>query len=77
ILFMGDMTEVEKVKIAATENKYWYVRPLINAALKAEVFMNLNEDRPYTYERIYAMLREGKDWVTTKLVDYAEKNPIK
>lgn len=73
---MKNPTELEKVKIAATKYKYWYPKRLIEAALAKSIFMNLNRNKSYSYSRVYAMLREGRGWVTKKLVDFAEKNPI-
>ena len=70
-------TEVERVKLAAAKYKYWYTVTLIKSALNAGIFMNLNEGKPYSYGRIYAMLREGKDWVADKLIAYAAEHPRK
>ncbi len=69
-------TETEKVRKAAINNGYKFGKSLIDAALKSEVFMNLNKNKAYSRARVYGMLKEGKEWVTNKLVDFAESNPI-
>ena len=70
------LTEIQKIKIVAVDYRYWTPKVLIESALKAGVFMNLNKNRCYSYERVYAMLREGKGWVTKKLIEYARKNSL-
>lgn len=70
-----ELTELEKVRIIAVDYRYWVPKKLIEAALESGIFINLNRNRPYSYERVYGMLREGKDWVTEKLKKYAEENP--
>ncbi len=75
---MEELTELQKVKVVATDHRYWTPTALIKSALKAEVFMNHNHDQtqPYSYERVYAMLRDGNNWVTKKLIDYAKSNSL-
>ena len=72
---MDEITELQRVKKIAVESKYWYPAKLIKAAIKAGVFMNLNKGEPYSYQRVYGMLREGKAWVTEKLANFAKENP--
>ena len=73
---MKELTEFEKVKLEAIRCRYWYPKRLIDAAIEAKVLVNLNTGKPYSYSRIYAMLKEGKDWVTKKLAKYANEHPI-
>ena len=72
---MGKLTELQKLKKVAVDHQYWTNTKLIRAALKAGLFMNLNQNKPYEYGTIYAMLRDGKEWVTKKLTRYAAENP--
>ena len=73
---MEKLTELQKVKIVAVDHRYWSSTQLIDSALGAGIFTNHNQNCSYSYERVYAMLRDGNDWVTKKLIDFAKNNSL-
>ena len=72
---MAEITEIEKVAVAAANTPWRFSKGLIEAALEAGVLDNPQRKMPYSLSRIDGMLREGKGWVADKLVNYAGENP--
>lgn len=69
------MDAIGRVDIAGAKSKFKNMKQLILAALEEGVFINQLHKKPYSYSRIDQMLREGKEWIADKLVEYGEKNP--